>query len=206
MKKYLVTNKKTQEVCGKFDSKSEAADEMMDFINEHNEDLDSDDEEYLTPFDFTLDEIEEKEINECVTNYEEARKYLGGKPNADFAVTKKLQSNNSLDLNGVAHLVDEMNPRHLKALAALNKLFTIAEAWNKADDFVPDFSNQNQYKYYPWFVYDRDAAGFGSANAHHSATTAHANVGSRLCFKTANRARQFGEMFADLYNEVFLFK
>lgn len=206
MKKYLVTNKKTQEVCGKFDSKSEAADEMMDFINEHNEDLDSDDEEYLTPFDFTLDEIEEKEINECVTNYEEARKYLGGKPNADFAVTKKLQSNNSLDLNGVAHLVDEMNPRHLKALAALNKLFTIAEAWNKADDFVPDFSNQNQYKYYPWFVYDRDAAGFGSATAHYAATAARASIGSRLCFKTANRARQFGEMFADLYNEVFLFK
>lgn len=206
MKKYLVTNKKTQEVCGKFDSKSEAADEMMDFINEHNEDLDSDDEEYLTPFDFTLDEIEEKEINECVTNYEEARKYLGGKPNADFAVTKKLQSNNSLDLNGVAHLVDEMNPRHLKALAALNKLFTIAEAWNKADDFVPDFSNQNQYKYYPWFVYDRDAAGFGSADALYTATAAHAVIGSRLCFKTANRARQFGEMFADLYNEVFLFK
>ena len=206
MKKYLVTNKKTQEVCGKFDSKSEAADEMMDFINEHNEDLDSDDEEYLTPFDFTLDEIEEKEINECVTNYEEARKYLGGKPNADFAVTKKLQSNNSLDLNGVAHLVDEMNPRHLKALAALNKLFTIAEAWNKADDFVPDFSNQNQYKYYPWFVYDRDAAGFVCAYTHHSATLTNAYVGSRLCFKTANRARQFGEMFADLYNEVFLFK
>lgn len=206
MKKYLVTNKKTQEVCGKFDSKSEAADEMMDFINEHNEDLDSDDEEYLTPFDFTLDEIEEKEINECVTNYEEARKYLGGKPNADFAVTKKLQSNNSLDLNGVAHLVDEMNPRHLKALAALNKLFTIAEAWNKADDFVPDFSNQNQYKYYPWFVYDRDAAGFVYANSDGTATNTSANFGSRLCFKTANRARQFGEMFADLYNEVFLFK
>ncbi len=95
-----------------------------------------------------------------------------------------------------------MNPRHFKALAALNKLFTIAEAWNKADDFVPDFSNTNQYKYYPWFVYDRDAAGFVYALA----TLTSAGIGSRLCFKTANRARQFGEMFADLYNEVFLFK
>lgn len=55
MKKYLVTNKKTQEICGKFDSKSEAADEMLGFIEEHNEDVDSDDEEYLTPFDFTLE-------------------------------------------------------------------------------------------------------------------------------------------------------
>ena len=38
MKKYLVINKKTQEICGKFDSKSEAADEMLGFIEEHNED------------------------------------------------------------------------------------------------------------------------------------------------------------------------
>ena len=35
MKKYLVTNKKTQEICGKFDSKNEAAEQMMDFINEY---------------------------------------------------------------------------------------------------------------------------------------------------------------------------
>ena len=163
MKKFLLRQKGIEKAIGKFDSKVEAVDVMDGYIEDNNDNLDSDDEGYLTPFDFTLDEIEDKEINELVTNYEEARKYLGGKPNADFAVTKKLQSNNSLDLSGVAHLVDEMNPRHLKALAALNKLFTIAEAWNKADDFVPDFSNQNQYKYYPWFVYDRDAAGFVSA-------------------------------------------
>ena len=206
MKKFLLRQKGIEKAIGKFDSKVEAVDVMDGYIEDNNEDLDSDDEGYLTPFDFTLDEIEDKEINELVTNYEEARKYLGGKPNADFNVTKKLQSNNCLDLSGVAHLVDEMNPRHLKALAALNKLFTIAEAWNKADDFVPDFNNTNQYKYYPWFVYDRDAAGFVCAHTNSTAAGTYADFGSRLCFKTANRARQFGEMFADLYNEVFLFK
>ena len=82
----------------------------------------------------------------------------------------------------------------------------MAEAWNKADDFVPDFSNQNQYKYYPWFVYDRDAAGFVWADTDYDTTSSGVSIGSRLCFKTANRARQFGEMFADLYNDVFLFK
>lgn len=177
---------------------------MDGYITDNNNELDSDDEGYLTPFDFTLDEIEEMEINECVTNYEEARKYLGGKPNADFSITKRLQSDNLLDLSGVARLVDEMNPRHLKALAALNKLFTIAEAWNKADDFVPDFSNENQYKYYPWFDYDKDAAGFVFANTDNTATYTDAYFGSRLCSKTANRAQQFGKMFIDLYNEVFL--
>lgn len=205
MKKYLVKNKKTQEICGKFDSKSEAADEMLGFIEEHNEDVDSDDEEYLTPFDFTLEEIESKEINEVVTDYEKAREYLGGKPNNDYMVAKNILSGNCVQLDDVSRLVRDLNPAHVQALIALNELFTITQAWNKEDEFEPDFSNPNQYKYYPWFVYEKDAAGFVYAVTYHTATSAYARVGSRLCFKTANRARQFGEQFTDLFNKVFLF-
>lgn len=206
MKKYLVTNKKTQEICGKFDSKSEAADEMLGFIEEHNEDVDSDDEEYLTPFDFTLEEIESKEINEVVTTYEEAREYLGGKPNADFTVAKKILSGNHVKLDDVANLVSEVNPKHIKALIAYNRLCTIAQAWNKADGFEPDFSNTSQYKYFPWFVYDNGAAGFVVADTNRTAANANATIGSRLCFKTRERAMQFGKQFIDLWNDVFLFR
>ena len=206
MKKYLVTNKKTKEVSGKFDSKSEAADEMMVFINEHNEELDSDDEDYLTPFDFILEEIESKEINDIVTSYEEARKYLGGKQNNDFTVAKKVVSGNCVKLDEVTRLVKDINPSHVKALIALNELFTIAQAWNKEDEFEPDFSNSNQYKYFPWFVYDNGAAGFVFAYANSAATLAYARFGSRLCFKTPERARQFGEQFIDLWNDVLLFR
>lgn len=206
MKKYLVTNKKTQEICGKFDSKSEAADEMLGFIEEHNEDVDSDDEEYLTPFDFTLEEIESKEINEVVTDYEKAREYLGGKPNADFTVAKKILSGNCVQLEDVTRLVSELNPKHVKAIIAFNRLCTIAQAWNKEDDFTPDFSNRNQEKWFPWFVYSDDAAGFVCASAHYAASSASASFGSRLCFKTSARARQFGEQFIDLWNQVLLFR
>lgn len=206
MKKYLVTNKKTQEICGKFDSKSEAADEMLGFIEEHNEDVDSDDEEYLTPFDFTLEEIESKEINEVVTDYEKAREYLGGKPNADFTVAKKILSGNCVQLEDVTRLVSELNPKHVKAIIAFNRLCTIAQAWNKEDDFTPDFSNRNQEKWFPWFVYSDDAAGFVYAYPRHTAASASASVGSRLCFKTSARARQFGEQFIDLWNQVLLFR
>jgi hypothetical protein len=206
MKKYLVTNKKTQEICGKFDSKSEAADEMLGFIEEHNEDVDSDDEEYLTPFDFTLEEIESKEINEVVTDYEKAREYLGGKPNADFTVAKKILSGNCVQLEDVTRLVSELNPKHVKAIIAFNRLCTIAQAWNKEDDFTPDFSNRNQEKWFPWFVYSDDAAGFVYAYTHSTATLAFAYIGSRLCFKTSARARQFGEQFIDLWNQVLLFR
>ena len=206
MKKYLVTNKKTQEICGKFDSKSEAADEMLGFIEEHNEDVDSDDEEYLTPFDFTLEEIESKEINEVVTDYEKAREYLGGKPNADFTVAKKILSGNCVQLEDVTRLVSELNPKHVKAIIAFNRLCTIAQAWNKEDDFTPDFSNRNQEKWFPWFVYSDDAAGFVYAYTSSTATYAYATFGSRLCFKTSARARQFGEQFIDLWNQVLLFR
>lgn len=206
MKKFLVTNKKTQEICGKFDSKNEAGDEMMDFITEHNENLDSDDEDYLTPFDFAIEEIEIKDVNDAITDFEKARKHLGGKPNGDFTVSKKILSDNSVNLTDVARLVNDINPKHVKALIALNELFTIAQAWNKEDGFTPDFSDRNQTKWFPWFVYSDDAAGFVCADTFNSAADAYAFVGSRLCFKTSARARQFGEQFIDLWNDFLLFR
>ena len=209
MKRYIIKNadgSEQSEMQAIHKSRKEAGETLMDYICNHNEDLDVDDDDYLSPFDFVLEEVECKEVNEVITDFESARKALGGKPNADFTVAKKILSGNVVQLNDVARLVTDINPKHIEALIALNRLFTIAEAWNKADDFVPDFSNTNQYKYYPWFVYDRDAAGFVYADATYTPTYARAAVGSRLCFKTANRARQFGEMFADLYNEVLLLK
>lgn len=206
MKKYELYKVEENEYLGIFATKQEAAEYMMDFIEEQNEDLDSDDEDYLTPFDFTIDEIESKEINEVVTTFEEAREYLGGKPNADFTVAKKILSGNNVKLDDVANLVSELNPKHIKALIAYNRLCTIAQALNKADGFEPDFSNTSQYKYFPWFEYSRDAAGFVYAHTYNTATYANANIGSRLCFKTRERAMQFGKQFIDLWNEVLMNK
>ena len=207
MKRYIIKNadgSEQSEMQAIHKSRKEAGETLMDYICDHNEDLDVDDDDYLSPFDFVLEEVECKEVNEVITDFESARKALGGKPNADFTVAKKILSGNVVQLNDVARLVTDINPKHIEALIALNKLFTIAQAWNKADDFVPDFSNTNQYKYYPWFVYDRDAAGFVCATTAYTPTAATANVGSRLCFKSSTRAAQFGKQFADLYNKVFL--
>ena len=98
----------------------------------------------------------------------------------------------------------ELNMTHCEALIALNKLFTIAEAWNKEDGFVPNFSDWEQDKWFPWFVYDKDSAGFVYAYSDNAPTIATAYLGSRLCFKTSERAAQFGKQFIDLYNKVFL--
>lgn len=204
MTKYNLRKIEGSQVLGTFASKQDAAEYMMDFIEERNEDLDSDDEDYLTPFDFTLDEIESEEINEVITDYEKVREYLGGKPNADFTVAKKILSGNRVKLDDVANLVSEVNPKHIKALIAYNRLCTIAQAWNKADGFEPDFSNTSQYKYFPWFVYDNGAAGFVFAATYYAATGAAAYFGSRLCFKTQERAEQFGKQFIELWNQMLL--
>ena len=207
MKKYVIKNADGSEqnvMKAVHLSRKAAGETLMEYICDHNEDLGVEDDDYLTPFDFDLEEVECKEVNEVITDFESARKALGLKPNDGLTVTQRLIGGGAISLKDVAHFIDEINPKHLDALIALNRLFTIAEAWNKEDGFVPDFSDWEQEKLFPWFVYDKDAAGFVYANANYAPSTAVAHYGSRLCFKSSVRAAQFGKQFADLYNKVFL--
>ena len=204
MKQYILKQIGNNEPIGKYSNKADAVNDMDTIIADHNEDLDSDDDGFLTPFDFTLEVVECQDVNKTITNFDEARALLGGKPNNDYTVSKKVLSGNCVQLADVTHLVQDVNPKHIKALIALNELFTIAQAWNKADDFVPDFSNSMQDKWFPWFVYDKGAAGFVYAGTNSAPSLTNASVGSRLCFKTRNRAIQFGKQFVGLYNQVFL--
>lgn len=207
MKKYIIKYADGSEqdcMVATHKTPKEAGEELMEYINNHNEDLDVDDDDYLTPFDFLLEEVEVTEVNEIITDFETARERLGGKPNMDFTVAQKVVSRNAVRLEDVTRLVQSLNPSHIEALIALNELFTIAQAWNKADGFVPDFSDWHQDKWFPWFKYDKDAAGFVCANTNYTSASANAYIGSRLCFKSSARAAQFGKQFAHLYNKVFL--
>lgn len=207
MKKYIIKNADGSEqtvMRAIHESRKEAGETLMDYICDHNEDLDIDDDDYLSPFDFVLEEVECKDVNEVITSFDSARKALGIKPNADFYVVKRKHSEKVANLEDVARLVTDINPMHIEALIALNKLFTIAEAWNKEDGFVPDFSDWEQDKWFPWFKYDKDAAGFVYANTGSTPAHALAYLGSRLCFKSSARATQFGKQFAHLYDKVFL--
>lgn len=203
MKKFQLKNVTDDKVVGQYDTKVDAIEAMNELIDETNDANDETEEEGLSPFDFTLEVVEVDDAS-AISTFEEARKYLGGFPNADFTISKKIMSGNCLKLEDVSAFIQDINPHHLKALVALNKLFTIAEAWNKADGFVPDFADKNQWKYFPWFKYDDESAGFVYANTYNTASDAVANFGSRLCFKSESRAMEFGKKYADLYNEVFL--
>lgn len=205
MKKYIIKNADGSEqtvMQAVHESREEAGRELMRYLSYHNESWDVDN--HLSPFDFILEEVECGDINEVITDFNKARKALGIKPNADFYVVKRKHSEKVAHLQEAARLVTDINPKHIKALIALNELFTIAEAWNKEDGFFPNFSDWEQDKWFPWFKYDEDAAGFLCAITSYAPAHAYANFGSRLCFKSSERAEQFGRQFADLYNKVFL--
>src|SRR5574344_2346821 len=129
--------KEQGQIISTFETKQDAVDKMNDIIEKNNYGIDADDEDWLTPFDFTLDEIEVEEINIIIDSYAAATRYMN------------YQADVKTKLTGI-------NIKHTNALLALNSLFTIADAWNKADGFVPDFSNRNQYKWFPWFRYSDD--------------------------------------------------
>lgn len=209
MKKYIIKNADGSEqnvMEAVHASSKEAGQTLWDYLREHNDYkcLDSDKEGWVSPFDFIIEEVECKDVNEEITNFESARKALGLKPNDGLRVTKRLIGGGDINLTDVAHLVNDLNPKQIEALTALNKLFTIAQAWNKEDGFVPDFSDWEQDKWFPWFVYNKDAAEFVYANTDGTPSSASADFGSRLCFKSYERAAQFGTQFADLYNKFFL--
>ena len=195
MKKYIIKNADGSEqtvMNAIHESRKEAGRVLMRYLSYHNENCDVD--SHLSPFDFILEEVDVNDVNETITDFESARKALG----ADFTTFNKSQLRDGLNL------MTSLNPKHIEALIALNKLFTIAQAWNKEDEFVPNYSDCNQDKWFPWFKYDEDAAGFVFASASRTPSHAYAYIGSRLCFKSSARAAQFGKQFAELYNKVFL--
>lgn len=195
MKKYVIKNADGSEqtvMRAVHNSRREAGRELMRYLSYHNENWDVDN--HLSPFDFVLEEVDSKEVNETITDFESARETLGLKPNVAY-IPKS---------GDVKRLVTDINPKHIEALIALNKLFTIAEAWNKEDEFVPNYSDWKQDKWFPWFKYDEDTARFVCVDTIYTPTNLFAYFGSRLCFKTSERAEQFGKQFDDLYNMVFL--
>ena len=186
------------------DTRNEAVQGIMDYVAQCNEDLGMEDSKRISPFDFKVEEVDVDDVDGVITSFGLAVEYLGLKDNSEYEVYgREKRGAGSLKKRDVEKLVRELNPRHVEALIALNELFTIAEAWNKADGFVPDFSDREQRKYFPWFVYDKDVAQFSADGSVWFAYES-ALLGARLCFKTIERAGQFGLRFAGLFNKFLM--
>ena len=195
MRKFVVRLADGSEQClirPLYDTRNEAVQGIMDYVSGYNEALGMEDSKRISPFDFKVEEVDVDDVDRVITSFGLAVEYLCLNGNDKHSVCGR----------DVAKLLRELNPRHIDALIALNELFTIADAWNKADGFVPDFSDNDQHKYFPWFAYDKDAARFsqnGSMSSAYASTFC-----ARLCFKTAKRAMQFGLRFAGLFNKFLM--
>lgn len=117
MKKYIIKNadgSEQDEIQNSHNSRNGASEALMEYLYEHNEYLGIGDEDYLSPFDFKIEEVECNEVNEVITNFESARKVLAGKPNTDFYVVKRKHSEKVTNLEDAAILsaegAVELNP------------------------------------------------------------------------------------------------
>lgn len=179
MTKYALIYTEDNTFLGTFDTKMDAVWAMTEFVQNHNKEL--------TPFDFSLKEVEEEDTNEKIKDFADAVEYLekqgvncfcekssecvyeNGEISWVFKVKKK-----DKDLRELILLT---NPNNIKYLLALNELLTIAQAWNVADNFKPENVHKSQSKY---------------------------NVKDLNClrFKNLKRATQFLKQFESILNTL----
>jgi len=69
-------------------------------------------------------------------------------------------------------------------------------------DWIPDFDNENEYKYRPWFL--GGSRGFRCGDYGRWCSTSH--VGSRLCFKEKQHAVHAGEKFTKWFKQSIILK
>ena len=109
-------------------------------------------------------------------------------------------------------IVKGLDKRYQKYLIANYKLAIITEALNKEysqqnglkKTWEPDFTQPNQWKYFPWFEVKADSkrtGGFGFSYTDYDLWHTFTSVGSRFCFPTSELAIYSGKQFEKLHLE-----
>lgn len=104
--------------------------------------------------------------------------------------------NMSSKLPDVSDCIESMR----KSVLSHYQLMIIAQALN--DGRTPDWTDYDQWKYYPWFeMGPADGSGF---SFYCVGLCSNSCLGSRLCFKSEEIAEYAGTQFTDLYRDYFL--
>ncbi len=120
-----------------------------------------------------------KDIKERIKTFEDVLKAMD-MTLEDFEETSK-------DL-----MPDELAYRKLKQIVGV-----LNEGW------TPDWSNSNEWKYYPWFKMGSPSGSGFSFDVCDGWVSA-SDVGSRLCFKSRELAEYAGKQFENLYKDYFV--
>lgn len=79
---------------------------------------------------------------------------------------------------------------------AYKKIKIIARALNNG--WTPDWDNDNEYKYYPYFNMQ---SGVGFSHSHYDRWRTTTSVDSRLCYKSSDLATYAGKQFESIYKD-----
>lgn len=92
MKKYVIKNSdgtKQDVMQTDYDTYKKAVDALIEYIDLYNSDTNSGDDNYVSPFDFIIEEVEFTDTNELITGFYRAQRFLDICPNDDIAVYGK---------------------------------------------------------------------------------------------------------------------
>jgi hypothetical protein len=132
-----------------------------------------------------------------------AKKIKESSPEFDYTTIKTFEdackkvNTDPAKLPDVSGILEEF----AKPIIAAYKLLIIYKAIN--NEWKPDWSNWDQYKYYPWFEVLSSGFGFSVSDCDYVRTVA--CVGSRLCTDTREKALYIAEQFKAEYQEYFLY-
>ena len=120
-----------------------------------------------------------KNFQDAVKTYEDACAIIGEKP-----IDEENLLSSGLDKSDIAFM----------------KLKAIYKAANKMNrNWKADFSDSNQHKYYPYFVWRSSGFRCNGTRCTYACTC----IGSRLCCGNSDDAEYIGKQFEDLYNDYF---
>lgn len=95
----------------------------------------------------------------------------------------------------------QLKNRYSRRMLAEFKLMVIIEVLN--GEWVADFTDCNQRKWFPWFS-SGGLAGLGCVHSAYAASHALTAFGSRLCCKDEPTAEYVGRNFIPLYTDMLL--
>ena len=127
----------------------------------------------------------QKDITERVKSVEDAIRELG---NNDVEV---IQLNRMKSIGLQNHIIGNQ------------ELIVIAKALNEG--WQPDWQNDNEYKYFPWFDMDNSSSAGRFSFCASVNLYSNSGVGSRLCFKSRELSNYAGNQFEDIYRKVFIY-
>jgi len=100
---------------------------------------------------------------------------------------------------------DLLKTKFGRPLIAANNLMIVHEAVNNG--WKPDWSDTNQYKYFPWHWIKKDAnhpTGFGFSSSYFGDSLTRTGLGSLLCCESSEKAIYIAKQFKKDWKDLLL--